>query len=85
LNSKTLLKIWRALLVIKIKVPVVITGTDARNEAMADLASDAVELYGGILFTTLMYDDGDAGADTVWVSGHGLLDLQSSPIVYYGS
>jgi hypothetical protein len=24
------------------------------KDAMADLASDAVELYGGILFTTLM-------------------------------
>jgi hypothetical protein len=33
----------------------VITGTDERmNYAMADLASDAVDLYGGIHFTTLM-------------------------------
>jgi hypothetical protein len=54
LNKKTQLTSGRALLVIKIKVPVVATGTDARNEVMADLASDAVELYGGILFTTLM-------------------------------
>jgi hypothetical protein len=28
--------------------------SDVMNDAMADLASDAVDLYGGILFTTLM-------------------------------
>jgi hypothetical protein len=41
------------------------------NDAMADLASDALNS----MRYFVNHIDGDAGADTVWVSGHGLSGL----------